>query len=115
MIRRPPRSTLFPYTTLFRSIRLGAAGRDQDVLRRDPVVQRRDTTAKQVGPVRLAVAESHVEQRRRGRARQLEQLVDRERVHARLGQVVAHPVLPGALPALQLERNEPQETSWCRG
>src|SRR5947208_9623243 len=23
MIRRPPRSTLFPYTTLFRSIRLG--------------------------------------------------------------------------------------------
>src|SRR3712207_8010377 len=26
MIRRPPRSTLFPYTTLFRSVRLGAAG-----------------------------------------------------------------------------------------
>src|SRR2546430_15898644 len=25
MIRRPPRSTLFPYTTLFRSIRLGRA------------------------------------------------------------------------------------------
>src|SRR3712207_8481949 len=24
MIRRPPRSTLFPYTTLFRSLRLGA-------------------------------------------------------------------------------------------
>src|SRR3712207_8720291 len=24
MIRRPPRSTLFPYTTLFRSVRLGA-------------------------------------------------------------------------------------------
>jgi len=29
MIRRPPRSTLFPYTTLFRSLRarLGAAAR----------------------------------------------------------------------------------------
>src|SRR3712207_7709984 len=27
MIRRPPRSTLFPYTTLFRSGRLGDAGR----------------------------------------------------------------------------------------
>src|SRR5256884_5073005 len=27
MIRRPPRSTLFPYTTLFRSRRLGARGR----------------------------------------------------------------------------------------
>src|SRR3712207_8417586 len=29
MIRRPPRSTLFPYTTLFRSAR----GRDKEVLR----------------------------------------------------------------------------------
>src|SRR5256885_9991437 len=28
MIRRPPRSTLFPYTTLFRSTR-GPAGRDR--------------------------------------------------------------------------------------
>src|SRR5215475_14607256 len=27
MIRRPPRSTLFPYTTLFRSARLFCAGR----------------------------------------------------------------------------------------
>src|SRR5258708_26951113 len=26
MIRRPPRSTLFPYTTLFRSLLRGAAG-----------------------------------------------------------------------------------------
>src|SRR5256885_11561578 len=26
MIRRPPRSTLFPYTTLFRSLALDAAG-----------------------------------------------------------------------------------------
>src|SRR2546425_5136674 len=25
MIRRPPRSTLFPYTTLFRSVRAGAS------------------------------------------------------------------------------------------
>src|SRR5260221_7614869 len=25
MIRRPPRSTLFPYTTLFRSVRVGSA------------------------------------------------------------------------------------------
>src|SRR5256885_12171608 len=31
MIRRPPRSTLFPYTTLFRSIRRdGAAGRGRE-------------------------------------------------------------------------------------
>src|SRR3989454_7041659 len=41
MIRRPPRSTLFPYTTLFRSlaepearvpVRLGVAPRDEPVL-----------------------------------------------------------------------------------
>src|SRR5947208_11107964 len=31
MIRRPPRSTLFPYTTLFRSLRAGRRrGRDPD-------------------------------------------------------------------------------------
>src|SRR3712207_8028533 len=31
MIRRPPRSTLFPYTTLFRSFSQGKDGRDDDV------------------------------------------------------------------------------------
>src|SRR3989442_4987120 len=33
MIRRPPRSTLFPYTTLFRSVAL-SAGKNLDVLAR---------------------------------------------------------------------------------
>src|SRR2546422_7292009 len=33
MIRRPPRSTLFPYTTLFRSIDGMGAGRPRPVLR----------------------------------------------------------------------------------
>src|SRR3712207_7641776 len=36
MIRRPPRSTLFPYTTLFRSLPLGPVQRDD----RDPVLDR---------------------------------------------------------------------------
>src|SRR5256885_6894254 len=31
MIRRPPRSTLFPYTTLFRSLDEGAAFADYDM------------------------------------------------------------------------------------
>src|SRR2546430_5786612 len=31
MIRRPPRSTLFPYTTLFRSARLTTRGRNDQV------------------------------------------------------------------------------------
>src|SRR5256886_12217558 len=43
MIRRPPRSTLFPYTTLFRSgPRRGAAGRGQEPHRDDArAVERR--------------------------------------------------------------------------
>src|SRR3989442_8823639 len=32
MIRRPPRSTLFPYTTLFRSLRVEEIGRRRDHL-----------------------------------------------------------------------------------
>src|SRR2546423_7389251 len=45
MIRRPPRSTLFPYTTLFRSARPrrvhGARGLAQTAVRdRDPAAQR---------------------------------------------------------------------------
>src|SRR3712207_8349047 len=40
MIRRPPRSTLFPYTTLFRSVRHEVAGEElpQRVGRRGPPV-----------------------------------------------------------------------------
>src|SRR3712207_8295395 len=34
MIRRPPRSTLFPYTTLFRSRAAGTAGRSTPTNRR---------------------------------------------------------------------------------
>src|SRR3712207_7785416 len=46
MIRRPPRSTLFPYTTLFRSVALGGVLDEHRVdqladLRRDGVRQRR--------------------------------------------------------------------------
>src|SRR2546428_4285353 len=36
MIRRPPRSTLFPYTTLFRSPRCPAAGRSWRIERCPP-------------------------------------------------------------------------------
>src|SRR2546429_8761901 len=34
MIRRPPRSTLFPYTTLFRSVFLGCYGSESAATRR---------------------------------------------------------------------------------
>src|SRR5256885_9734600 len=40
MIRRPPRSTLFPYTTLFRSqLRHGLASRDEPPMQRVEVAQ----------------------------------------------------------------------------
>src|SRR3989440_4660279 len=41
MIRRPPRSTLFPYTTLFRSRRLRPRRHDGELLADEPVQQRR--------------------------------------------------------------------------
>src|SRR2546430_8975127 len=40
MIRRPPRSTLFPYTTLFRSLRTACVGADAG-LRALPVSRQR--------------------------------------------------------------------------
>src|SRR2546425_4299329 len=62
MIRRPPRSTLFPYTTLFRSLGVERAAVEQVGERADrgePVVER-------VQHVRGAFVEHHVLHRRRG-------------------------------------------------
>src|SRR2546430_4393363 len=63
MIRRPPRSTLFPYTTLFRSTRASPA-RPRRRTRRTPRV--RPTTPP---PARLALRPG----RRRGRPRRSEE------------------------------------------
>src|SRR2546429_1380257 len=41
MIRRPPRSTLFPYTTLFRSHAEGAAAHGRDLENRAGILARR--------------------------------------------------------------------------
>src|SRR2546429_10031593 len=59
MIRRPPRSTLFPYTTLFRSERDLAAARD---LQADPDAGIRTLGEEEVGHVRreLEAAESEL-------------------------------------------------------
>src|SRR2546422_8138454 len=47
MIRRPPRSTLFPYTPLFRSVELeGRRERDADLA---PSVHRREQTVQREG------------------------------------------------------------------
>src|SRR5438552_12499445 len=51
MLRRPPRSTLFPYTTLFRSARARVAHRDRRVAAGAVLQQqRRHRPADDVGP-----------------------------------------------------------------
>src|SRR3712207_6996320 len=52
MIRRPPRSTLFPYTTLFRSWRLRRGGGVARSRTGDRPNERRCTPQPRVGPVR---------------------------------------------------------------
>src|SRR4051812_49818216 len=50
MIRRPPRSTLFPYTTLFRSqSRHAAAGRNRPHARRSPAAHATRTRGGRLG------------------------------------------------------------------
>src|SRR3712207_7148953 len=71
MIRRPPRSTLFPYTTLFRSLVRGETGDRVPELRHDPGrAQRRRAVADRAEVRRvLAVARlARLEQARLRRA-----------------------------------------------
>src|SRR5258706_14224141 len=53
MIRRPPRSTLFPYTTLFRSPKRGFVGPTSSWLRHEL----RDMLADELSPTRQHVAQ----------------------------------------------------------
>src|SRR3712207_6921646 len=75
MIRRPPRSTLFPYTTLFRSCpEGGAAGREElledglepllAVQQRAHAVQERDVRPVSSGCAQRAVAEEDQQDRK---------------------------------------------------
>src|SRR2546430_4580293 len=61
MIRRPPRSTLFPYTTLFRSLLDDDAAREAEL-----IFSRRRRNEQQAGnePHKFVVAERPVVQRR---------------------------------------------------
>src|SRR2546425_9387075 len=75
MIRRPPRSTLFPYTTLFRSLpalRRGRAGLRHDLARRlAPSVGRAAPAPCRAAraPLRAARGAPGAPRRPRGRAR----------------------------------------------
>src|SRR5690348_17540250 len=68
MIRRPPRSTLFPYTTLFRS---AADGLDHEVVAR----------LVRVGPARSEAADRQVHQPRVQRAQRLVREAERSEEH----------------------------------
>src|SRR2546430_13507577 len=57
MIRRPPRSTLFPYTTLFRSLRVAPVQEEDSAGR--VVRVRGDRSAGDVGRQRLERSEEH--------------------------------------------------------
>src|SRR3712207_8225021 len=60
MIRRPPRSTLFPYTTLFRSARVDAEDRGLHVrLRSDDHQDRRARVLPRLAAVRAQAREGH--------------------------------------------------------
>src|ERR1041384_5857588 len=54
MIRRPPRSTLFPYTTLFRSLRHGGCGGDHRGRKAGPIGRRIAVSTEQVA-IRVVV------------------------------------------------------------
>src|SRR3712207_7407756 len=70
MIRRPPRSTLFPYTTLFRSDRdgqrvvLGQEGHGEDVLELAPVDVQGELRAGHVGHDEVEQARGEVQDRK---------------------------------------------------
>src|SRR5690348_18196924 len=51
MIRRPPRSTLFPYTTLFRSHLARAGGHRKSLLARDHAVPGKDCRQRRSRPL----------------------------------------------------------------
>src|SRR5260370_7590350 len=59
MIRRPPRSTLFPYTTLFRSVSAAVQGGEVEPLMRRDEIDHAGTPAR---PVQSAL-EQHVRDR----------------------------------------------------
>src|SRR2546430_11571474 len=77
MIRRPPRSTLFPYTTLFRSAARAPRGRARGS-------QLAWALSPQRGPARSLGAAFHLQEPRGGERGQLRSPVVRDRKSTRL-------------------------------
>src|SRR2546430_13730111 len=60
MIRRPPRSTLFPYTTLFRSVKNRVCALGKRVLQHFPVLPRRQQVRTDRKSTRLNSSHSQI-------------------------------------------------------
>src|SRR2546427_5858013 len=103
MIRRPPRSTLFPYTTLFRSRPLGQAGRRYRLPGLAAVAREVNETVVGAGPQDVALVERLGQ--REDRAVDLGAGVvarDRAARQSELGRIVAGEVWTHDLPGVAL-------------
>src|SRR2546429_6077397 len=93
MIRRPPRSTLFPYTTLFRSVRIGDIDGVLHSLRRGGVVM--DGDADDGWAFALAAAQQAVADEVLTAAHHARALVMCEHVAGADGRHFGHTLTPG--------------------
>src|SRR5256885_16359550 len=80
MIRRPPRSTLFPYTTLFRSLRIAHAPSKRAVKGRDDVLAAVDSLRARGAPVELDLIEGVPNREARLRYAAADVVIDQLRV-----------------------------------
>src|SRR5256885_6785406 len=110
MIRRPPRSTLFPYTTLFRS-----AGKEEQPTRAVHQIEAQVTPSvaerTQVSAARLPLVRP--ERDRHLRDRNARQRKSRDRKSTRLNS--SHLVISYAVFCLKKKRNDPARHSADRG
>src|SRR2546426_6906727 len=86
MIRRPPRSTLFPYTTLFRS-RRGPVVTQMHYARQGVVTEEMEYVAKREGlPADLVRSEEHTSELQSPCNLVCRLLLEKKNRHARVGQ-----------------------------
>src|SRR3712207_7990161 len=99
MIRRPPRSTLFPYTTLFRSAR-SAVGPFASLLRRDETAMRRSSSSE--SPVTVTIrrnparSEEHTSELQSRQYLVCRLLLEKKKIVRRLRDALLHVTVNGA-------------------
>src|SRR2546429_6434456 len=99
MIRRPPRSTLFPYTTLFRSVRATSAAATAGNAR----------TRSRLGKADGGAAESHPKRRASGVETTAAGAAERDRKSTRLNS--SHGYISYAVFCLKKKNNNTEPTS----